>query len=730
MTNISPFPIPADEESRLDQLAEYQILDTSNAEGFDRLVQLASRVFSVPIVLISLVGRDQQFFKARTGLDLCETSREVSFCTHAIMHDEILYVPDALEDRRFAFNPLVLGPPYIRFYAGKPLITPSGARLGTVCLIDTAPRHSFGEEERQNLTDLAALVMDRIELHRLDYVRSVSQSRFERIAATSPDAIICSRADGLITFWNRAAESLFGYTAAEMLDRSGEIVVPDSWRHIYEAELLRLQRGERMQLEDRTIELSGLRRDGTEFPAEFSLSTWKEGSAVNVGAIVRDITERRQNEERLFRLARTDSLTSLPNRNAFQSRLKEIAASGVPVAVLLLDLDDFKDVNDTLGHAAGDKILVDVGKRMEEVCPDAIMVARLGGDEFVALLPGDDELDVRKAAAHLVATISKPYDFLGHAIEVGVSIGISLAPMHGKRMEDLVSAADLALYRAKAAGKGGFEVFAASFRQVAVARRALESELRQAFENQEFELYYQPQIDTRSSSLAGAEALLRWNHPSRGLLTPASFIAILSEKPSAAAVGDWILRSACEQAARWQGAIPSFRISVNLFESQLRSGRLLASVAESLAATGLRPGSLELELVENIVLRHDKVTLRLLHGLRKLGVGLAFDDYGTGYASLSLLKDYPVTRLKIDRSFILNIDSDPKNAAVVKAIIYLCDNFGLEVIAEGVETQEQLDFLRKNRCAMAQGYLFGKPLSASAFTTRFINKESSVAGLP
>lgn len=698
-------------------------MDTPPEEDFDRLAGLASRLFDVPIVLVSFVERDRQFFKTHVGLDVCETSREVSFCAHAIVGDDILFIPDATKDPRFASNPLVLGPPFIRFYAGKPLAASTGEKVGTVCLIDTKPRHVFTAEDRKNLTDLAALVMDRMEIRRLDYVRSISQARFENIAATSPDAIICSNSEAHITFWNPSAERLFGYSADEALEQSSEIIVPASWRRIYESEISHLRNGERMELADQTIELSGLRKDGSEFPAEFSLSTWQEGNTTSVGAIVRDITERRQNEERLFRLASLDALTDLPNRAAWRARLDETMAAEEPATVLLLDLDGFKEVNDTLGHSAGDAVLKEVAVRLRTVCDMAIMVARLGGDEFVALLPGNDPRQAKAIAAQLVKALSQPYEFAGHRCDVGVSIGVALGPQHSARPEELLGAADLALYRAKAAGKGRYELFQPQLRAVAVARREFEQELRLAFENGQFELFYQPQVSITDRKLTGAEALIRWNHPERGLLTPASFIQVLSQKPSAGDIGEWILRTACGQAAEWRKTVPRFRIGVNLFEAQFRSGRVLATIREVIRDAGVPAEAIELEIVENILLHNDAATLKLLQNLRKEGVGLSFDDYGTGFASLSLLKRYPVSRLKIDQSFVRNVNTDPEDAAVVTAILYLARSFGLEVIAEGVETEAQLDFLKDNGCEEAQGYLFGKPVRAAEFEDRFVRRE-------
>lgn len=713
--------LAAEEQRRLRTLSEYGPLNGGETDDFSRLANLAARLFNVPIVLVSLVDRDRQFFKARVGLDICETSRDVSFCAHAILHDDILFIPDALRDERFASNPLVLGAPFIRFYAGKPLIAPNGDRLGTVCLIDSVPHDTFADVDRQNLSDIAALVMDRMESNRLQHAKSVSQARFENIAATSPDAIICSNTEGNITFWNRSAERLFGYFAHEAVGKPSLIIVPDSWRPIYFAELDRLQRGEQMELADQTVELSGMRRDGTEFPAEYSLSTWAEGALVSIGAIVRDITERRLSEERLFRMASIDALTDLPNRAAWRGRLSEMLMAAEPLTVLLLDLDGFKEVNDTFGHLTGDVVLKEVAVRLQEnfgVIP--AMVARLGGDEFVVLLAGNDARLAEAFAVQLVRSIARPFDFAGQSIEVGASVGISMAPQHGARSDELLGAADLALYKAKAAGKGRFEFFSPGFRDVIIARRAFERELRLAFENGEFEMFYQPQVAISTGQVMGAEALMRWRHPARGVLLPASFMDVLSHKPIAPAVGEWCLRTACAAAVRWRYAVPNFRIGVNLFDAQLRSSDLPALLEGILEETGLSPRSLELELVENIILRHETGTPAVLRRLRDMGIGLAFDDYGTGYASLSLLKDYPVSRLKIDKSFIRDIASDPADAAVVTAVIYLGRSFGLHVIAEGVETQAQLDFLAEKHCEEAQGYLFGEAVPAEEFAPRFL----------
>lgn len=710
------------EESRLRALAEYGFAEAPPAADLDRLAHVAARLFDAPIVLVSLMQRDRQVCAANIGLETTVCTRAGSFCSHAMAADDVFVVHDARSDPRFAFHPQVVGMPGIRFYAGAPLLASAGERLGVICVIDVKPRMTFSALDRRTLADIATLVTDAMERRRLDQARAISQSRFENIAFTSPDAIVCSNTATQIIFWNSAAEKLFGYAAGEAIGRPiGILVPPPDDGHTCNLDLRRFARGEVSSLAGTTVELPARRRDGSIFPAEISFSTWREGAAQCFGAIIRDITERRENEARLHRLACCDPLTGLPNRAALRMRMEEVTRTRRAATVLLLDLDGFKDVNDTLGHGAGDEVLKQVAERVTLLmCADSIL-ARLGGDEFVVLLPHDDPERAAKLAGALVLTLSEPFKVAAEVIHIGVSIGIALTPLHGNVPDELLGAVDLALYRAKASGRGRYEFFDANLREAAVARRAYDSELRGAFAQNEFELYFQPQVSLDDGRIRGAEALIRWNHPTRGLLAPGAFLDVLNESTFAAAVGEWTIRAACAHAATWREAIPRLRVGVNLFEAQFRTGRLVASVEEALAEHGLPGDALELEITENIIVGQDEAMIAPLKRLRALGVGIAFDDYGTGFASLSLLKRFPVTRLKIDRSFVRDACTDAEDAAVVRAIIYLGQSFGLEVIAEGVETLEQKYFLRRQRCAEAQGYLLGKPMPASDFTRSFVS---------
>ncbi len=430
--------------------------------------------------------------------------------------------------------------------------------------------------------------------------------------------------------------------------------------------------------------------------------------------------DRREAEE-LYRLANFDILTGLANRGRFYRHVEETLARRLPAAVVMIDLDGFKDVNDTLGHAVGDNILQEVAGRLESYVGEEDTVARIGGDEFAILLPKmDDLVKASEVAIAVNAGITMPIVIDSQEIHIGASCGVALAPLHTEDPLELVGNADLALFKAKINGRGRSFVFEPALRMEAAARRLYGMEIHRAVNNGEFLLFYQPQVSLTDGTLTGAEALIRWRHPERGLLSPAAFLPALEGGPLAATVGSWVLDEACAQAARWRrDGAESFRMGVNLFGAQFRVGDLATEVIEILERHQLPPSALEIEITENIVLDHDDIALEKLRRLRDHGVCISFDDFGTGFASLSLLKSYPLSRIKIDRSFVEGMLTSKKDASVIRAILDMARNFDLETIAEGIEREPERDSLLCQGCNEGQGYLFGKPMPVPQFGAAF-----------
>ena len=425
--------------------------------------------------------------------------------------------------------------------------------------------------------------------------------------------------------------------------------------------------------------------------------------------------------EELYRLANFDILTGLANRGRFFRHVEEALARPLAAAVVMIDLDGFKDVNDTLGHAVGDGILREVAQRLAALGGADDTVARIGGDEFAVLLPEVADLDRASAVAAAVsAGIARPILIDGQEVRVAASCGVALAPLHTQDPLELLGDADLALFKAKSTGRGRAVVFEPALRMEAAARRLYGMEIHRAVNQGEFLLFYQPQVRLNDGALTGAEALIRWRHPTRGLLAPAAFLDALEAGPLTATVGSWVLDQACAQTALWRrcGAV-DFRIGVNLFGAQFRVGDLAEEVIATLDRHGLPPTALELEITENIVLDHDDVVLDKLRRLRDRGVGISFDDFGTGFASLSLLKRYPLTRIKIDRSFVTGMLTSKKDASVIRAVIEIARDFDLETIAEGIEAEAERASLLRLGCDQGQGHLFGQALPAYTFAERF-----------
>ena len=468
----------------------------------------------------------------------------------------------------------------------------------------------------------------------------------------------------------------------------------------------------------RDLHLKRRRKDGSVVDVRASAAAMynADGSVRGVARAYEDVTAQTRAAEQLRRIAHYDQLTGLPNRLTLQKKLgRLLSGNGAPTAIALFDLDGFKDVNDTLGHSTGDQLLIEVGQRLVDVAGDRGEVCRLGGDEFIVIFPGcGNPLAVSEIVEAMLKRLAEPFTIKGHVLHVAASVGIAIAPNDGKNVDELIANADLALYQAKSAGRRSYRFFLPVLRAQAQARRSLDVELRRAYSENELELYYQAQVRLADGAVIGAEALMRWRHPVAGILAPGTFIDTLAASAIAPEVSRWIVHTACSKAAHWRAqGLHLSRIAINLFPTQLADDALLHDLDEALRQTGLPPEALELEITENVAL--DFGDAPVLQKIHDRGIKIAFDDFGTGYASLSYLRRFPLSRIKIDRSFVGKVTDDEGDAAIVRSLIAMAHNLSLEVIAEGVETTAQAAFLLNHKCEEAQGYLYAKPLPAAEF---------------
>ena len=446
------------------------------------------------------------------------------------------------------------------------------------------------------------------------------------------------------------------------------------------------------------------------------------GKPTGMLGVIHDITEQWQAEQRIHHLAHHDSLTGLANRLLLQDRLAHALETAArrrwKVAVLFIDLDRFKSINDTLGHAAGDRLLCEVASRLRDCARASDTIARLGGDEFVLVLEGvEHSADATPAATHILRAFAAPLDLEGRRLDISASIGVVLYPDDGGDVDTLMRNADTAMYQAKALGRNNFQFYAPFMNEQAHARFEVETALRQALEKGEFELHYQPLMDIDGVSLRGAEALIRWYHPLKGLIPPDSFIPVAEDTGDVVAIGAWVLREVCRQLAAWrEQGLDDFTVSVNLSPRQFNHPELVNDIRAIFSAGGIDPTRVELEVTETALAADPLAAARVLRELKNLGFSLAVDDFGTGYSSLAYLKSFPIDRLKIDRSFVHDISHDANDREITAAVIALSHTLGLRVVAEGVETAEQLEFLRARGCDYAQGWLFARALPAAEMT--------------
>jgi diguanylate cyclase (GGDEF)-like protein/PAS domain S-box-containing protein len=551
------------------------------------------------------------------------------------------------------------------------------------------------------------------------------------------DAVLSTDIEGKVTYLNVVAEKLTGWRREEAIGKNSDdvfAIIDGSTREPSANPLRTAMR------QNKTVGLTPncilIRRDGTEFAIDDSAAPIHgQGGAVTGAVIVfHDVSVARALGAEMSHLAQHDILTNLPNRTLLQDRLTQAISmasrNGLRIAVLFLDLDGFKHINDSMGHATGDQILQLVAKRLLAAVRTSDTVSRLGGDEFVILLSevahaGDAGVKARK----ILSALSAPFEMERITLQITGSIGVTTYPDDGQSAELLIKNADLAMYQAKAKGRNGYQFFEKGMNLRVVERQSIEGNLRFALERNEFVVHYQPKIDLKTEGISGVEALVRWQHPERGLVGPMQFISVAEDCELMLPIGKWVLREACRQAKAWQDAgLPAIEMAVNVSAVEFRSEEFLESVTTILQQTGLDAKYLELELTESVLMQHAEFSVPVLQKLKAMGVRLAIDDFGTGYSSLSYLRQIPIDTLKVDQSFIHEINAETDEATIISAVINMGCRLKHRVIAEGVETAEQLAFLRAHGCDEVQGYYFARPMPASE-TAKFLEMSMPMIGI-
>lgn len=580
-----------------------------------------------------------------------------------------------------------------------------------------------------------AIKQDITERKRAELALREAEEQYRTIFKENSIGICNSTADGRYLSVNPAFARMFGYDSPEeMLGRVSNA------RQVYVDPSRSREVGRQLREHGKceNCEFQVYRKDGSKIWLRASVRAvhGADGSLLYYVGAAEDITERKTAEEQVQFLAYYDALTGLPNRALFRDRLGKALASArrraEKVALLFLDLDRFKTINDSLGHSVGDLLLKEVAERLKKCGREQDTLARLGGDEFVVVLTAvKDAADVAVAADRILKAMTEEFTVQGQLLNVSCSLGISMFPDNGSDPETLVKNADAAMYCAKEQGRNNFQFFTQEMNVRAVERLTLERSLRLALERAELFLVYQPQVDLATGGIIGAEALLRWRHPELGLVPPGKFIPIAENSGLIMPIGEWVLRTACAQARQWQDeGLPPLPIAVNVSALQFRQDRFLHVIQSVLDETGLAPQYLELELTEGLLLSNGDLTLSVLQELKRMGLKLSIDDFGTGYSSLSYLKHFPVYKLKIDRSFVQAMTVDSDGAAITGTIILMGKSLNLRVIAEGVENEEQMSFLRAHNCDEIQGYYFSRPLAAADFADKVRGTLSSHSRLP
>lgn len=600
--------------------------------------------------------------------------------------------------------------------------------LGDAALLDEKDTSELGELAYRFNKRTRALMEMREQIQRgaeermrAEKQRELSEERFRALADSAPDGIISADGNGLIITWNPAAKVIFGYDAEDMIGKPIGNLLDLQGAQILAEFVALMHKTRHSQPAFSPKDVTAKHKNNESVEVEMSLSSWVTSEGTFVTAFFRDLSQRRETEEQIRFLAHHDSLTRLPNRTLFRDRLHQALAisrrTNSKVALMLLDLDNFKVINDSLGHGVGDELLKEVANRLLAQERETDTVARLGGDEFALILPqirrSEDAVVI---AERIIERIAAPLSIEGNTVQVGTSIGITIFPDDGNDAETMIGNADMAMYQAKAEGRNTYRFYVEEMNSDLIARKEMLEDMRLALKNDEFELYFQPQVDLTGHNVVGAEALLRWHCPKRGFVSPLDFVPIAEQGGLIIPLGEWVIRAACRQIAAFDTmGLSMVRIAVNISTLQFRQKDLVDTVKSILAETRIQPERLEFEITESVVMADLESSVNMMTQLDEIGIRLAIDDFGTGYSSLSYLKRFPIQKLKIDKTFVQDVEEDSDSEAIVNAIVGLADSMKLTTVAEGVETQAQLDLMRLAGCDLVQGFFFGRPMPARDF---------------
>lgn len=752
-----------DEQARRTALRAYDVLDTPPEPEFDELAQLARTLCGAPIALISLLDDHRYWFKSHVGIDTTEVPRGGGFCVHALASRGLLVVEDAQLDSRMCSSPLVLKPPHVRFYAGAPLITPEGVPIGTLCLLGLVPSR-LDEFQRQGLAMLGRHVVQLLELRRRNVTLQLSirerqvaeqaltamkrdlerrveersralaeanaelkqrvreseqaEERYRQVVELSPAAIFIFVGE-TCEFANHAALQMLGATTAtDVVGKPlAKLVHPDCHHRV-------LSRMDALYATWHGLprfEEKFLRIDGSVLEVEIAAAPFIHNGRPARIVVVHDISQLKRHQAALEYQINHDTLTNLASRSRLVEHLGAAIAhaerSGGEVHVVFFDLDNFKVINDSLGHPVGDQVLREIAARMSQTMRREDMLARLGGDEFVLLVTDSSSENLAQTILpRMRAAIARPMMIDGQEIFVTASIGVSTFPDDGKDSQHLLKCADIAMYRSKETGRNRFQFFTPEMNTKIDERLRLQNRLQRALERDELRLLYQPKVNLATGRICGVEALLRWHPPGEEPVSPDKFIGLAEETGLIVDIGHWVMKTACAQHKTWEAmGMGKLDLAVNCSPRQLLDENFVAETERIIAATGVDASCLEIEVTEGALIENPDEAIHILGRIRRLGIRLSVDDFGTGYSSLSYLKRFPLDRLKIDQSFVRDLPHDPDDVAIVRAVTSMGHSLGLKITAEGVETDEQRDFLRGLGNDEAQGFLFGHPLPPAEF---------------